>query len=429
MSTRSGGLGINLASADVVIIFDSDWNPQMDLQAIARAHRIGQKKQVRVFRLISEGTVDDYLVRTNEHKIRLGGVIIQDKQYLMEEVKTKGQLLEMLNEAESRVSTGNLESIGEIDLDKMLKDAEELAEKEANAKKQTLEEDSRYLVHEKGVHEIWQYSGRNHWMDSNKRFEDHTVEERMRKNPKKTSLDEMAVTREEFWSKHGLHVDHSDTIWNFRFYPQRYVELCQKKFDYLNGNNQILYLRTSDRIVSSDKNSPPLTAEETQELHDLVVERASSWSFSRFSVYIKNLASTDRFDHVKLARSITCEEDEVVKFSNVLWERIDELPNKLDILKKVEEYEIERENNKRITEMIGKKIARFEFPATEMTFDYSLLDWDEPFEYYPAEDRQAFAQRQLLKGSLSRPEENNEWMEASNQQMQTKSTNSGREYI
>ena len=46
LSTRAGGLGINLYTADVVIIYDSDWNPQMDLQAQDRAHRIGQKKQV-----------------------------------------------------------------------------------------------------------------------------------------------------------------------------------------------------------------------------------------------------------------------------------------------------------------------------------------------------------------------------------------------
>jgi len=54
LSTRAGGLGINLNTADRVIIYDSDWNPQMDLQAMDRAHRIGQTKQVIVYRLITE---------------------------------------------------------------------------------------------------------------------------------------------------------------------------------------------------------------------------------------------------------------------------------------------------------------------------------------------------------------------------------------
>lgn len=54
LSTRAGGLGINLTSADTVIFYDTDWNPQMDLQALARAHRIGQKKVVKVYRLITK---------------------------------------------------------------------------------------------------------------------------------------------------------------------------------------------------------------------------------------------------------------------------------------------------------------------------------------------------------------------------------------
>jgi SNF2 family DNA or RNA helicase len=53
LSTRAGGLGLNLATADVVIIFDSDWNPMMDLQAQDRAHRIGQRSDVSVFRLVT----------------------------------------------------------------------------------------------------------------------------------------------------------------------------------------------------------------------------------------------------------------------------------------------------------------------------------------------------------------------------------------
>ena len=59
LSTRAGGLGINLQTADIVILFDSDWNPQVDLQAMDRAHRIGQKKQVYVFRFVTENTVEE----------------------------------------------------------------------------------------------------------------------------------------------------------------------------------------------------------------------------------------------------------------------------------------------------------------------------------------------------------------------------------
>ena len=54
LTTRAGGLGINLATADIVILYDSDWNPQVDLQAQDRAHRIGQQKQVHVFRFVTE---------------------------------------------------------------------------------------------------------------------------------------------------------------------------------------------------------------------------------------------------------------------------------------------------------------------------------------------------------------------------------------
>ncbi|KAL9921619.1 chromatin-remodeling complex ATPase chain Iswi-like [Glossina fuscipes fuscipes] len=78
LSTRAGGLGINLATADVVIIYDSDWNPQMDLQAMDRAHRIGQKKQVRVFRFITENTVEEKIVERAEAKLRLDKLVIQE---------------------------------------------------------------------------------------------------------------------------------------------------------------------------------------------------------------------------------------------------------------------------------------------------------------------------------------------------------------
>ncbi|KAJ3971049.1 SNF2 family N-terminal domain-containing protein [Lentinula raphanica] len=71
ISTRAGGLGINLTRASTVIMTDSDWNPQNDLQAIARAHRIGQRKTVKVYRLICGGSVEDQMLDRIRRKLFL----------------------------------------------------------------------------------------------------------------------------------------------------------------------------------------------------------------------------------------------------------------------------------------------------------------------------------------------------------------------
>lgn len=77
LSTRAGGLGINLATADTVIIFDSDWNPQNDLQAQARAHRIGQKNQVNIYRLVTARSVEEEIVERAKKKMVLDHLVIQ----------------------------------------------------------------------------------------------------------------------------------------------------------------------------------------------------------------------------------------------------------------------------------------------------------------------------------------------------------------
>ena len=77
LSTRAGGQGINLAAADTVILFDSDWNPQQDLQAQDRAHRIGQRRNVVVYRLATRGTVEEVLLEKAEGKRRLEKLVIQ----------------------------------------------------------------------------------------------------------------------------------------------------------------------------------------------------------------------------------------------------------------------------------------------------------------------------------------------------------------
>ncbi|ORY08109.1 hypothetical protein K493DRAFT_343669 [Basidiobolus meristosporus CBS 931.73] len=77
LSTRAGGLGLNLQTADTVIIFDSDWNPHQDLQAQDRAHRIGQTKEVRILRLISENSIEETILARAQYKLDMDGKVIQ----------------------------------------------------------------------------------------------------------------------------------------------------------------------------------------------------------------------------------------------------------------------------------------------------------------------------------------------------------------
>ena len=77
ISTRAGGLGLNLMTANIVVLYDSDWNPQMDLQAMDRAHRIGQTKVVQVFRLVTPNTMEEKMIERQTLKLKLDNMIIQ----------------------------------------------------------------------------------------------------------------------------------------------------------------------------------------------------------------------------------------------------------------------------------------------------------------------------------------------------------------
>lgn len=81
LSTRSGGIGLNLTGADTVVFYDSDWNPTMDLQAQDRCHRIGQTRPVTIYRLISEHTVEEAILAKARERKKLNNVVIRGGQF------------------------------------------------------------------------------------------------------------------------------------------------------------------------------------------------------------------------------------------------------------------------------------------------------------------------------------------------------------
>jgi DNA helicase INO80 len=81
LSTRAGGLGINLTAADTVIFYDSDWNPTMDAQAMDRAHRLGQTRQVTVYRLITKGTIEERILIRAKQKNVIQSIVISGGKF------------------------------------------------------------------------------------------------------------------------------------------------------------------------------------------------------------------------------------------------------------------------------------------------------------------------------------------------------------
>ena len=81
LSSRSGGLGINLTGADTVIFYDLDWNPAMDKQCTDRAHRIGQTRDVHIYRFVSEHTIESNILRKATQKQMLDDVVIQEGDF------------------------------------------------------------------------------------------------------------------------------------------------------------------------------------------------------------------------------------------------------------------------------------------------------------------------------------------------------------
>uniref|UniRef100_H2UMY3 Chromodomain helicase DNA binding protein 3 n=1 Tax=Takifugu rubripes TaxID=31033 RepID=H2UMY3_TAKRU len=77
LSTRAGGLGINLATADTVIIFDSDWNPHNDIQAFSRAHRIGQANKVMIYRFVTRASVEERITQVAKRKMMLTHLVVR----------------------------------------------------------------------------------------------------------------------------------------------------------------------------------------------------------------------------------------------------------------------------------------------------------------------------------------------------------------
>ncbi|KAL7487630.1 hypothetical protein ACHAW6_013214 [Cyclotella cf. meneghiniana] len=144
LSTRAGGLGLNLTAADTVIIFDSDWNPQNDLQAMARAHRIGQTRSVRVYRLLTAKTYEMHMFHSASLKLGLDRAVLAHQRQNVEETsskrKSKAEREEQAKEIDELLKKGAYDVFREDDD----KEAQQFMETDID---QLLEQSSRKVTY------------------------------------------------------------------------------------------------------------------------------------------------------------------------------------------------------------------------------------------------------------------------------------------
>lgn len=96
LTTTVGGLGLNLTGADTVIFVEHDWNPMKDLQAMDRAHRIGQKKVVNVYRLITRGTLEEKIMGLQKFKLNIANTVVNQQNAGLQSMDTD-QILDLFN--------------------------------------------------------------------------------------------------------------------------------------------------------------------------------------------------------------------------------------------------------------------------------------------------------------------------------------------
>lgn len=107
LTTHVGGLGLNLTTADTVIFMDPDWNPMKDLQAMDRAHRLGQKRVVNVYRLLLRDTLEDRIMSLQRWKTKVAGTVISQQN---SEAVNHENLLDLFDEEEATTTTTKSEA-------------------------------------------------------------------------------------------------------------------------------------------------------------------------------------------------------------------------------------------------------------------------------------------------------------------------------
>lgn len=379
LSTRAGGLGINLYTADVVILYDSDWNPQADLQAQDRAHRIGQKKEVNVYRLVTADSVEEKIIERAQQKLKLDAMVVQQGRLQEKQTKlSKNDMLEMIRFGADQVFRATDSNITDEDIDAIL----------AKGEQRTEEMKQKLQAHDKGDlldfkldgggcqnHDGIDYSNEKERQEELKRLAEaefaRNFAEGMGKRERRTVIRQSQGPSEGKRNNNNkskqlpkaLRLPRMDE-WQF-YNRKRLLEL-----------HEIECANYEQAKLEMEKPPLPphaqyLSTEDLNEKEKLLREGFGDWNKPQFFLFIKLLARYGRGNVEAVAREMGKPFDEVEQYAKVFLVRgQDELGDWPKILKSIEKGESKLLEIERLTEETSRKVNRYSNPWEDMPINY-----------------------------------------------------------
>ncbi|THH20194.1 hypothetical protein EW146_g1133 [Bondarzewia mesenterica] len=320
LTTRAGGLGINLTTADIVVLYDSDWNPQADLQAMDRAHRIGQTKQVYVFRFITEESVEERMLERAAQKLRLDQLVIQQGQQQQTKAANKEELLEMITHGAEKIVNSTTSLIVDDDIDAIIQRGEERTA-ELNSKYEGLNLED--LSNFKSENTVQQWEGEDFRSGQRKPLNLNMLSLSKRERKLNYSVDG--------YFKETMRAGPSKTekapkiprapkqiqMQDFQFFPPRLAELQERELaahKKLNdipatlreaGPDDTPEMLEAERKLAQDfiDSAEPLTEQELAEKEALIQKGFEDWSRRDFQQFIRALETHGLVEDYELIAS------------------------------------------------------------------------------------------------------------------------------
>mmetsp|Transcript_1510 Transcript_1510/g.2171 ORF Transcript_1510/g.2171 Transcript_1510/m.2171 type:complete len:1046 (-) Transcript_1510:64-3201(-) len=375
LSTRAGGLGINLQTADICILYDSDWNPQADLQAQDRCHRLGQKKPVSVYRLVSENTVEEKIVERAQQKLKLDAMVVQQGRLKDKDKVTKEEIMAAVRFGADTVFRSEESTITDEDIDVILErgkaKTKELASKIQKADKGDLLDFRMDGGISAQTFDGVDYSDKD-LRDQLRLLAADSMGKRERRppstnyNPIIQPKKSMIVNNRKIKLPKALRLPR---IEDHQFYNrERLIELSKLEFQTYATLKQASQLPPRELIEEKKTLLPDELAAEKLELLE---EGFGDWTKSQYFHFVKAAAKFGRDDVASIAADMELPVDTVKAYSVAFWTYGPTELKKEEwdrVLSNVEKGEARIAKKRKHSELLKKFVNTFKNPRKEMTF-------------------------------------------------------------